>query len=81
LSSYPAEPQDELMKIDSGTFLLVTTASGDKVRMRAIGVPVRGKDFPVVWVCVPEEYDSDEPLRRAIPWPLDAVEVMEDSAA
>jgi len=73
-----AEPHDDVMKIEAGTYLLVTTASGEKVRMRAMGHPVRGRDFPVVWVCTDEEYDQlvqggVEP--QGIPWPVEAVEV------
>lgn len=58
----------------------VTTASGTTVRMRAVGAPVRGRDFPVVWVCTEEEYqrataEGDE--ADALPWPLDALRVPE----
>lgn len=47
--------------------------------MRAIGVPVRGRDFPVVWVCTEEEYEQalaagEEP--SGLPWPLDAVKAV-----
>lgn len=66
------------MNIEPGSVLDVTTASGDTIRMRAIGAPKRGRDFPVVWVCTEEEYarsqaKGDEP--DGIPWPLDAVSV------
>ena len=68
------------MEIEPGTVLEVTTASGSTVRMRAIGRPTKGRDFPVVWVCTEPEYeraqaDGDEP--DALPWPLDAVRIPE----
>jgi hypothetical protein len=53
-----------------------TTASGAIVRMRALGGPTKGRDFPVVWLCTEHEWDraqavGDEP--DGIPWPLEAV--------
>lgn len=53
-----------------------TTASGATVRMRALGGPVRGHDFPVVWLCTEKEWEradttGDDP--DGIPWPLEAV--------
>lgn len=67
------------MTIDSGALLEARTASGSCVTMRAIGPPVKGRDFPVVWVCTEEEYEraseaGDEP--DGIPWPLDAVRIL-----
>lgn len=64
------------MVITRGNPLEVRTASGAIVRMRALGEPSRGRDFPVVWVCTPEEYESATDEDRepdGLPWPLDAV--------
>lgn len=44
--------------------------------MIALGRPVRGMDFPVVWVCSEEDFSDDE---RGLPWPLDAVRVLESA--
>jgi hypothetical protein len=68
--------QNRGMAIKSGTTVEVTTASGDHVVMRALGSPQRGRDFPVVWVCTPEEYDraqkeGGEP--DGLPWPVDSM--------
>lgn len=68
------------MEITIGTLLEARTASGTTVRLRAVGAPRRGRDFPVVWVCTEEEYkraqaQGDEP--DALPWPLDAVTLLE----
>jgi len=68
------------MTIERGTTLEARTASGDLVMMRALGKPVRGRDFPVVWVCTEEEYTRAEEAQDeadGLPWPLDAVTVLE----
>jgi hypothetical protein len=64
------------MSIERGDTVDATTAKGTTVRMRALGKPVRGRDFPVVWLCTEGEWDranaaGDTP--DGIPWPLDAV--------
>ena len=64
------------MAIEEGSRLEAVTASGELVQMRAIGAPVRGRDFPVVWVCTEQEYNRAQANGghpKAIPWPLDAV--------
>lgn len=63
------------MQISEGALVEVVTASGTTVRMRALGGPARGRDFPVVWVCTEAEYDAqgEDPDGVGIPWPLDAV--------
>jgi hypothetical protein len=68
------------MEITSGTLLEVVTASGERVHMRALGGPMKGRDFPVVWVCTEREYvdahaTGSQP--EGIPWPLDAVRPLE----
>lgn len=64
------------MAIKTGTLLDAVTASGAHVRMRAIGAPTDGFDFPVVWVCTEREYErargaGEDP--HGLPWPLNAV--------
>lgn len=64
------------MTISRGDVLEATTASGTAVTMRAMGAPIQGRDFPVVWVCTEDEWlraegDGDDP--DGLPWPLDAV--------
>jgi len=67
------------MPIVRGTVLEARTASGATIRVRALAAPTRGKNFPLVWVCLEEEYDQMAPDAQydAIPWPLDAVSVLE----
>jgi hypothetical protein len=72
--------QNSRMAIQSGVLLEVRTASGERVPMRALGSPKRGRDFPVVWVCTEQEYQRAQSAHDeadGIPWPLDAVTEME----
>lgn len=68
------------MEIQRGTFLTCATAGGGRVIMRALSSVEQGLDFPVVWVCIPEEYEHTEATEggpHGIPWPLTAVQVAE----
>jgi hypothetical protein len=69
------------MAIGVGTLVEAVTATGERVRLRAVGRPTRGRDFPVVWVCTEEEFREAEqgghPV-KGLPWPLDAVEAVAD---
>jgi hypothetical protein len=67
----------ETAVIADGTRLIVTTASGGRLLMIATGRPVRGRDFPVVWVCRPSDHGKLDvlPTWASIPWPLDSVEL------
>ena len=70
----------ESMEIQRGALLECETAGGDHVTMRALGAVVQGStNFPVVWVCTPEEYEravaaGTEP--DGIPWPSSALRVL-----
>lgn len=70
------------MKIQPGDLVDATTASGTIIRMRAIGKPMQGHDFPIVWLCTEAEWNravsaNDDP--DGIPWPLDAVRELAQS--
>lgn len=70
------------MAIEPGTLVEAVTASGTPVHLRALGGPVKGLDFPVVWVCTEEEYAQGQQsgeLVRGVPWPLDSVKELETS--
>jgi bifunctional DNA-binding transcriptional regulator/antitoxin component of YhaV-PrlF toxin-antitoxin module len=64
----------EVMAIKRGDVVEVTTAGGDEhVKMRALGAPVQGQHFPVLWVCTEAEYQSAEGEGRepsGLPWPV-----------
>lgn len=64
------------MDIDVGAVLDATTSSGTTVRLRAISKPMKGSDFPVVWLCTEEEFERSRAAgdeADGLPWPLDAV--------
>jgi hypothetical protein len=66
--------------IRSGSVVEATTAGGQLVRMVAIGPPIRGRDFPVVWVCTEDEWSRSQDENEApdaVPWPLTAVRILE----
>lgn len=68
------------MAIDRGDRVEATTASGERVLMRALGPPTRGRDFPIVWVCTEQEFSRYEEAgdeADGIPWPLAAVRELE----
>ncbi len=65
------------MDIQAGTLLECETADGTYAVMRALGPPEQGRDFRVVWVCTPGEYDSSGTQPEGVPWPLSAVRVLE----
>ena len=66
----------ERMSIQRGDLVDATTASGSTVRMRALGTPTKGHDFPVVWLCTQHEWDRAEAAGDdnpdGLPWPLEA---------
>lgn len=70
------------MAIEAGALVEVVTASGKTARMRAVGAPSEGRDFPVLWVCTEEEFEQAGPDGHVegIPWPLDAVREVVDHA-
>jgi hypothetical protein len=64
------------MAITRGDVVQVTTAGGQVIPMRALGQPVRGRDFPVLWVSTEAEWGrahaaDEEP--DGIPWPVESV--------
>jgi len=66
--------------IRAGDIVTATTASGGEVRMRALGAPSPGRDFPVVWVATEDEFRrtrSNEDEADGIPWPLAAITAVE----
>lgn len=68
------------MAIERGSLVDATTAGGERVVLRALGGPVKGRDFPVVWVCTEEEWQRSEREGNeadGLPWPLDAVTELE----
>jgi hypothetical protein len=74
------QPEDLAgMEIQAGVLLECETADGTYAVMCALGPPEQGRDFRVVWVCKPEEYESAGTLPEGIPWPYSAVRVLEQA--
>jgi hypothetical protein len=69
------------MDIQVGTLLECETADGGYAVMRALGPPEQGRDFRVVWVCTPEEYDRPGANLDGIPWPYSSLRVLDESAS
>lgn len=70
------------MAITRGDVVEATTAGGGLVRMRALGSPMQGQDFPVLWVCTEEEWEratteGDDP--DGLPWPVTAIGELADA--
>lgn len=64
------------MAINAGDHIRARTAAGTTVQLRAVGSPMRGRDFPVVWVCTEDEWNRSQATGvepDSLPWPLDAV--------
>jgi len=69
-------PMETTTHLHAGDPVIATTATGAKIRMRAVRPPEAGRDFPVVWLATEEEFARAEAQNvepEAIPWPLDAV--------
>lgn len=68
------------MQIERGRPVLARDALGEELERVALGVPRRGDDFPVVWVCRADEWALAEHEQRepnGVPWPLDDVRLVE----
>ena len=64
------------MEITAGTPVWAESALGERLGRVAATAIVPGLDFPVVWICEPEEWataqaEGREPI--SVPWPAEAV--------
>jgi hypothetical protein len=63
-------------EIKRGTMVRVRDAKDRLLTRIALSGIVAGKDFPIVWVCVNEEWEAAQAENRepvGIPWPAVAV--------
>lgn len=76
----------------AGDWVRVRTADDQMLVRRALSPDVRGHDFPVVWICRPEDYGPEHhrdavpvgPLAEPVtglPWPVENVWVIEPPEA
>lgn len=64
--------------IKPGDEVRALTATQQWIPLRATSAVTQGVDFPVVWLCSDEDWENvQEGDRAAIPWPAEAVEIME----
>ena len=71
------------MEIKRGDTVTVRTAFGDRLERVALSTVEMGRDFPVVWVCSPTEWERrDEAVGgpEGLPWPAEDVELAEAPA-
>ncbi len=71
------------MQIARGHRIVVRDAAGHQLERVALTGPKRGEDFPVVWVCRPEEWEAAQAEGRepdGVPWPREDVAVAEPVA-
>jgi hypothetical protein len=62
--------------IERGDLVFAVDASGRELPRRALGAPIRGDNFMVIWVCREEEWHAA--LREGrqpdgVPWPVEDV--------
>lgn len=68
------------MEINRGDRVTVRTAFGDQLERVALTSIEMGKDFPVVWVCSPAEWETRDIEGQGpvgLPWPADDVGLAE----
>jgi len=64
------------MAIAAGDYVIARSWAGEFERRAVTGV-TDGRDFPVVWVCTPEEWEAAQAEHRepaSLPWPAEDVE-------
>lgn len=70
--------------ITRGDRLLVTTAGGETVPVRALTGQEPGDRFPVVWVATEADWQTAEELGEkphGIPWPIEAIQIVSAASA
>lgn len=67
-----------MQNIKPGDEVRALTATKQWIPLRATTTVTDGVDFPVVWLCSDDDWANlDEGDRSAIPWPAEAVKVVE----
>lgn len=65
-----------MVTVHKGEKVVVVTADNRAVERRAVSEVVAGANFPVVWVCLEEEWDKARRENRppsGLPWPAESV--------
>jgi hypothetical protein len=64
------------MSITPGDHVIALNARGERSERIALTGVVQGHDFPVVWICRPEEWVASQAEGRepeGVPWPAEDV--------
>jgi hypothetical protein len=64
-----------------GDLVIAVDASRRELPRRALGGPIMGQDFMVIWVCREEEWHAAQREGRqpdGVPWPVEDVRVRTD---
>jgi hypothetical protein len=67
------------MNITRGSRVVAVNARGEHGERVALSGIVQGRDFPVVWICRPEEWDAAQAEGRnpeGVPWPAEDVSLL-----
>jgi hypothetical protein len=71
-------------EIAYGDLVIAVDATGAELLKRALGGPVRGVNFVVVWVCREEEWHAAQREGRepdGVPWPVEDVRLRQPVGA
>jgi hypothetical protein len=60
-------------RVNRGDSVEVVDAFGATRLLRATTGVRTGDQFPVIWVCLPEVFDTSTEEDRSVPWPADQV--------
>jgi hypothetical protein len=68
------------MEITAGDRVLATTAYGTQTPMLAMSGVTRGRDFPIIWVVLPIDFERDgfDRTEHWRPWPAEDVVLADD---
>lgn len=70
------------MNVKPGDTVLALNARGERGERIALTSVVMGRDFPVIWVCRPEEWIAAQAEGRepeGVPWPAEDVTLQEEA--
>jgi hypothetical protein len=69
-----------MLQTTRGQLIQVRDAFGNRLRRVALGPVDPGYDFPVVWACREEEWETAQAEKRepdSVPWPIEDVEIID----
>jgi hypothetical protein len=70
------------MEIKAGDHVIAVNARGERSERIALSEVVMGRDFPVIWICRPDEWITAQAEGRqpeSVPWPAEDVHPQQDA--